>query len=414
MSSSSYARSADVRRRAGTLEFHDLLVLARDLLRRDTAVRTSLARRYPHLLLDEFQDTDPIQIELAVLLTTDDPDAGSKPWPEITVRPGALVVVGDPKQSIYRFRRADLGMYHDAQRRLMLEQCTLVESFRSVPGVIEFVNGVFAELLIEQPRVQAAHIALHASRAAIGHDHPVGIFGQGVDANVGDIRAEEADDVADIVRRIKDEEWLVDGEAGPRFATFADIALLIPSRTVLPALEDALERADIPVRVESQSLVFSTGDVRDLLAVLAAIDDPTDEIAVVAALRSPAFGCTDSALGGPCRRRWPLGLPEAPTRQRRLRSFGRGRPCCASRLLGAAVVAQRKRDARSRRARTPRIRVGARTTPAARPLAPRPISAGPGVGVGRRRGREPSRLRGMGAGTGRRALQGQRVRCART
>ena len=65
---------------------------------------------------------------------------------------------------------------------------------------------------------------------------------------------------------------------------------------MLPALEDALERADVPVRVESQSLVFSTGDVRDLLAVLAAIDDPTDEIAVVAALRSPAFGCTDSAL----------------------------------------------------------------------------------------------------------------------
>ena len=136
-------------------------------------MRTSLARRYPHLLLDEFQDTDPIQIELAVLLTTDDPDAGSKPWPEITVRPGALVVVGDPKQSIYRFRRADLGMYHDAQRRLTLEQCTLVESFRSVPGIIEFVNGVFAALLIEEPRVQAAHIALHASRDAIGSDHPV-------------------------------------------------------------------------------------------------------------------------------------------------------------------------------------------------------------------------------------------------
>ncbi len=81
-----------------------------------------------------------------------------------------------------------------------------------------------------------------------------------------------------------------------RPARYDDVALLLPTRTALPDFEDALERADVPVRIESQSLVFSTAEVRDLLSILTAIDDPTDEIALVASLRSPAFGCGDDEL----------------------------------------------------------------------------------------------------------------------
>jgi ATP-dependent exoDNAse (exonuclease V) beta subunit len=92
---------AHERRRDGRLEFHDLLVLARDVLRRVPSVRAALAHRFAVLLVDEFQDTDPLQIEIAVLLTTDDPDAGSKPWYEVAIAPGRLFLVGDPKQSIY-------------------------------------------------------------------------------------------------------------------------------------------------------------------------------------------------------------------------------------------------------------------------------------------------------------------------
>jgi ATP-dependent exoDNAse (exonuclease V) beta subunit len=290
--------SADDRRRAGTLEFHDLLVLARDLLRADTSVRAAVASRYRCLLLDEFQDTDPLQIELAVLLTTDDPDAGDADWSELTPRSGALVVVGDPKQSIYRFRRADLRVYHRAQRELGLDRRSLVENFRSVPGILDFVNEVFEGLLHEEIGVQAEHVELHAHRSAIGADDAVAVFGAPRRSSVGEIRAEEADDVAAIVRAVKRERWQVaDPSTGMvRDATYDDIALLIPSRTVLPAIEDSLERADIPVRVESQSLVFSTAEVRDLLAALSAIDDPTDEVGVVASLRSAAFACSDAQL----------------------------------------------------------------------------------------------------------------------
>ena len=297
---------AEARRRSGALEFQDLLVLTRNLLRNDPEVRDALSARWQCLFLDEFQDTDPLQIEIAVLLATDDPAASTLAWTEMRVRPGALVVVGDPKQSIYRFRRADLGVYHDAQARLGLDRHDLVENFRSVPGILDFVNVVHAHLLVEDPGVQAAHVALHAARAPLGTGPAVRILGSGVDANIDEVREVEATEIAELVRRIHDEQWPVQSgpqpdsqrgdEIGSRPARYQDIALLIPSRAVLPDLEDAFERAGIPVRVESQSLLFATAEVRDLLAALSAIDDPTDEIAVVAALRSPAFGCSDAEL----------------------------------------------------------------------------------------------------------------------
>jgi ATP-dependent helicase/nuclease subunit A len=294
------------RRRTGRLEFHDLLVLAHEVLRTDPAVRDAVRERYPTLMLDEFQDTDPLQIRIAVLLAgagagvgAGDPDAGDWDWTDVDIAPGALVVVGDPKQSIYRFRRADLAVYHAAQHELGLEPQSLVQNFRSVPEVLAFVNHMFDELLEEEAGVQAGHVHLEAARDPLDAPRSVVVFGDADDTgSISRIREHEAAEVAALVRRIKREGWPVaDPDTGViHAARYQDIALLIPSRTVLPDLEDALERADVPVRVESQSLVFSTAEVRDLVSILGAIDDPTDEIAVVAALRSSAFGCSDVAL----------------------------------------------------------------------------------------------------------------------
>jgi ATP-dependent exoDNAse (exonuclease V) beta subunit len=290
---------AEERRRDGTLEFHDLLVFARELLRSRSDVRAAAAKRWRRILLDEFQDTDPLQIQLAVLLATLDEHAGALAWHEIEIAPGALVVVGDPKQSIYRFRRADLRVYDTAHTRLGLDDATLTENFRSVPLIIAFVNEVFEGLLVsDRPGLQAPHVALHAHRSDLADAAPaVCVFGDVSADPVDAIRAVEAANVAAIVQQVKDDGWRVstrDGQA--RAAEYADVAILIPSRTVLPGIEDALERAGIPVRVESQSLLFATAEIRDLLSILAAVDDPSDAIAVVAALRAPAFGCSDRDL----------------------------------------------------------------------------------------------------------------------
>jgi ATP-dependent helicase/nuclease subunit A len=284
------------RRREGTLEFHDLLVFARDLLREHPEVRIAAARRWPRILLDEFQDTDPLQVELAVLLATP-VEPSDTAWRDLPVADGRIVVVGDPKQSIYRFRRADLRVYADAQDRLGFDQVTLVENFRSVPDIIAFVNEVFSELFSDGVTgVQAKQVELHAHRTPAGDHDAVAVFGDVENRPVAEIREDEAADVASIVQQVKRGEWLVGEHGETRPANYADVAILIPSRTVLPGIEDALERANIPARVESQSLLYATAEVRDLLSILTAIDDPTDDIAVVAALRSPAFGCSDSAL----------------------------------------------------------------------------------------------------------------------
>ena len=125
----------------GELAFHDLLVLARRLLRTDETVRRTLHQRYTRILLDEFQDTDPIQIELAVLLASAEP-VGERPWQEIAaeLEPGRLVVVGDPKQSIYRFRRADIGVYSETEQVLVDEPCRLTTNFRTVPGAVSYTH----------------------------------------------------------------------------------------------------------------------------------------------------------------------------------------------------------------------------------------------------------------------------------
>ena len=224
--------------------------------------------------------------------------------------PGRLFVVGDPKQSIYRFRRADIELYHRV-RDFFGERLTLNTNFRSRPGVIEFVNNVFASLLGDggdpqsQRGVQAAYDALMPSRAA--HDailRPITVVGgeHPKDTDLAWLRRLEAQELAALIRRVKDEAWPVarpgtDSDAEvTEAARFADIAVLLPTRATLPYLEQALDDAQIPARIESQSLVFATAEVQELLAVLTAIDDPADEVAIVAALRAPAFACRDDKL----------------------------------------------------------------------------------------------------------------------
>jgi ATP-dependent helicase/nuclease subunit A len=356
-------RSADERRHEGRLWFHDLLVLARDLLRDHPGARSAAAARYRCLLVDEFQDTDPLQIELAVLLATSDPDPARRRWADVEVRPGALTLVGDPKQAIYRFRDADLRVYHEAREHLGLEPVALVENFRSAPPILDAVNHVFETLLDEIAGVQAGHVPLHAHRDVPADRTRVAAIGAAAEAPVADVRKHEAAEIAATVRQIVDEGWPVDDHGRVRPAVERDIALLIPSRTVLPALEAGLEEAEIPVRVESQSLVYSTAEVRDLLSVLAAVDDPTDEIAIVAALRSPGFGCTDAELvehaaagGGWDYRREPAVGDADPVAGalRSLRSFWEARWWRTVSGTVAAVVRERRLLELAARHRRPR------------------------------------------------------------
>ncbi|QFG69234.1 UvrD-helicase domain-containing protein [Ornithinimicrobium pratense] len=300
--------SAHARRRDGQLVFHDLLVLARDLLLRNADVRDTLHRRYRRLLLDEFQDTDPIQIEIAVRIAggagADQPD-----WRDVEVPPGSLFVVGDPKQSIYRFRRADIRMYLQA-RETLGGRVSLTTNFRSGEPVLDWVNAVFAQLITEEPDRQPAYEALAAHRSGATVGPAVAVLGADAHEDkpsADEVRRREAADAAASIRRALDEGWTTEAETderdehGRRRRAWRplredDIAILVPARTSVPYLEEALDAAGVDYRTDSSSILYQAQEVRDLFAALRAIADTSDGFSLVTALRSSLFGCGDDDL----------------------------------------------------------------------------------------------------------------------
>ena len=288
------ADDAAERRRDGALIFDDLILGPRDLLRGRSDAARVLRERFDTLLIDEFQDTDPLQVDIAAAFATD-PATGR-------FEPGRLFLVGDPKQSIYRFRRADMAVY--ARTRELVERdgtefSTLALNRRSRLAIVEWVNRVFATIIGtgDQPRVQPPYGAIHHARDVALRGPGVAVLGGEIAESARAVRTREADAVAAHCRAAVDEGWEVEERGGRvRAACFRDMAILIPSRTILQPLERALQRKDIPYRVEGGSLIYQTQDVRDLLNCLAAIDDPADEVAVVGALRSAAFACSDVDL----------------------------------------------------------------------------------------------------------------------
>ncbi|MGH9293058.1 MAG: UvrD-helicase domain-containing protein, partial [Acidimicrobiales bacterium] len=299
-------RAARARCARGELLYHDLLVLARDLLSSMPEVRSGVQERCKLLLIDEFQDTDPLQLEIAELVASAGASSGRH-----------LFRVGDPQQAIYSFRGADIEAYNEARRRFVASGATvttLTSNFRSVPAVLDFVNECFGPLL-------PGHTALDAVRRAPAAAPAVHFAGGEQDPAGGaaDRRHEEALDCAEIVRRAARDSWLVGAAAedGPRPLRYGDIALLLPRRTGLDQIEAALAAAGIGYRVESTDLLLRTQDVRDMLALLRVIGSAGDHLATVAVLRSSLFGCADDELcdfrraGGSWSLDDPLVVPEA-------------------------------------------------------------------------------------------------------
>lgn len=332
-------KQAAMRKTQGQMIFHDLLVLARDLLAdpdRGASVRASLHNRYKFLLIDEFQDTDPIQIDLAVRIASavNQPEKNRRSrWQDHQIETGRLFFVGDPKQSIYRFRRADISLYLEAAKRFGSpngQTLGLTANWRSTEPLISWVNHVFGNLISSAEGSQSQYEPLEAMRKPMAGDPGPSIALVGAEAHkripeldengnpkeyksgkkkgqpkskkqtMPYIREAEAHDIACLIRQIVGDEWLVGQKSAEGYdarpAQLNDICILIPKRTGLPILETALSKAGIPYRVEVSNQIFSAPEIRDLLAVLSAIDDPADELMVATALRSPAFGCGDDDL----------------------------------------------------------------------------------------------------------------------
>ena len=269
--------------RAGRLDFLDLLLRARNLVRDRADVRRDLQRGIRYLLVDEFQDTDPLQLEMVLSLAEGAP-------------PGSLFVVGDPKQSIYRFRRADIETYEDAKLTIAGhgEVLTIRANFRSSRALLDAVNDVFEGVMVPPPdgAYQPAYVALEPSPRTRPGGPPV-VLALPPDlptaGSVSEAAAQEARLVAAYLLR--------EVEHARRFR-YGDVALLFRAMTSVVSYEDALRAAGIPFRTVGGRHYYDRSEVGWTIAALAAIEDPHDPVALVGALRSPFFGVTDEMLLG--------------------------------------------------------------------------------------------------------------------
>ena len=289
------------RREEGFLTYEDLLLISRDLLRDQPAVRRYFRSRVSHLLVDEFQDTDPLQAEIMLFLTSDD-DRQKNAW-KLRPRPGSLFVVGDPKQSIYRFRRADIETYEtfrDIVKASGGHVLPLTSSFRTVDAVAGPVNETFAGILPKKAtRAQAAFAPLNARGAETGPGCGAFRIPSSGDGTVKEnrVRHQNAQDVAAFVRHALAGGWKIPGAGGvPLTPRPSDILVLTAQRPALSDYAKALEKAGVPVEVTGSKAFAITRGLVALQPLLAAVNDPDDEVAVVAFLSGPLCGVDDDAL----------------------------------------------------------------------------------------------------------------------
>lgn len=288
----------EYKRSAALLDFDDLLNTAKDLLVANEDVRKALGKRYRYVLVDEFQDTDPLQLEILWRLCGDPAiDEDGDPLTR-TLRPGSLFLVGDPKQAIYRFRGADVNAYLRAREAIGNPSVVnIVANFRSVEPILSFVNKAFASPL-STAAGQPGFTALAATR--LPEKNTLTVAALDIPVEDGEDSAEqlrdaEADRVAELCSRIVGNLKIREkGELRP--CRFGDIALLAPVGTDLWRFEEALEQCGIPVSTQAGKGFFRRQEIQDLIALTRAIADARDTLALGALLRGPLVGLSETEL----------------------------------------------------------------------------------------------------------------------
>lgn len=292
------------------LDFQDLLLLAARMLRDNLAVRRYFQHRFDAFFVDEFQDTDPLQAELIAYLCENMSGPQAPSMGRVKLADGKLFAVGDPKQSIYRFRRADVQIYDRfkglfgsdtfGEERVELIFC----NFRSVPRLLDWLNRLFVVLLgqpVGEGVYQAAHVPLAppAPSIAEGSGGPAVVALcpptslPAADWRAPAARRYEARYLARVVREAVDGNLALPGCG--EFA-YADFAFLFRALTDVTAYEEALDEYGVPYRVIGGKHFYQREHTVETLAVLRAVEDPLDEAAIVGALRSSFFGVSDEEL----------------------------------------------------------------------------------------------------------------------
>lgn len=291
---------------SGWMSFDGLTARACALLRDHSSVRERLKRDYRALLIDEFQDTDPVQYEL-VLFLAEELGQQARAWQDIELESGKVFIVGDPKQSIYAFRRADIEAFDRVVEKLESgggERRHLTMNFRSHGSVLSVVNELFDRAFVPQRHLQPTPVRLNVK------PNRSPLVGQpGVELYL--VTGHEAEDEFDSAAATRAEaeslvQWIA-GDLLPREHYIDErgtrsplkpghIAILFRKLTQAQDYLDALRRHGIAYVTDGEKHFYRRQEVIDLVNVLRVIENPNDAIAMVGLLRSPIGGLADRDL----------------------------------------------------------------------------------------------------------------------
>ena len=311
----SIGRYEELKRRAGALDFVDLLLRARDLLVDHGQVRLAFQSRFTHLFVDEFQDTDPLQAEILLLLAADDP--AERDWRRITPVPGKLFLVGDPKQAIYRFRRADVETYQEVCDLLEsrgAKRAYLRTSFRATPAIQHVVNAAFGPLMDgNRATLQAQYVGLSTHRPESAGQPSVVVlpvpepYGQ---QRIAGYAIEKSLPTAvgafvhwlltasgwTITERTTRDELPIPVPIQPRHICILFRRFVHYGQDVTRGYVEALEARGVPHLLVGGKSFHDREEVETMRAALAAVEWPDDDVSVFATLRGALFAIDDESL----------------------------------------------------------------------------------------------------------------------
>jgi ATP-dependent helicase/nuclease subunit A len=268
----------------GVVDFQDLLIMARDLLHVYPDVRARLQERYRFLLIDELQDTDPVQMDLVESLC-----GGG-------LTTGKLFAVGDAKQSIYRFRGADVHLFRRLRRQVPHEgRLGLTVNFRSQPAILDFANALLARRLEDYEPLEPHHGQANPEACVEFLWCP-----RAGKENINESRRREADGIARRIDAMVDRERLVveRSTAGERLRPVrrGDVVLLFRAMSNVHLYEAALRQHGLDYYLVGGRAFFVQQEIYDLLNLLRALENPQDAVSLAGTLRSPFCCVSDESL----------------------------------------------------------------------------------------------------------------------
>lgn len=293
-------RYRQVRKAEGRLSYQDLLFECAALLRENGRARAYFQQQYKVLLVDEFQDVDPLMVEVLFFLCGE--QVNERDWRKMRLRPGSLFAVGDPKQSIYRFRRADMEIYHQVRAKLAAEGSVLqlTESFRCVAPLADFVNEAFRSIFPASLTAEQAPFAPMNTSAPRGTDAPRGTE---VPARLGvqTLELEKVERNEPLAIAIQDAEriaGLISSWLGqpPEGYSPTDFLILTERKTHLDLYAAALERRGIPAAISGLTAMERLREIEEWMKLLRLLVDPLDDVRLLSVLRGLFFGCSDQEL----------------------------------------------------------------------------------------------------------------------